>query len=117
MFCDCCASCRYKSCRALRARRGNWSLLKCPNSNFVITPYVILQDVEMFRQVVADADARQNELLEENGKLRNLLYDVQMKMTEFIENQTKTKYKMTPQRNMNVDPEFIGIEVGYWLFV
>ncbi|KAG9306223.1 hypothetical protein G9A89_016127 [Geosiphon pyriformis] len=63
-------------------------------------------DVEMFRQVLADHEARQNELLEENSKLRSLLYEVQTQMTEFLDKQTQ----MMPERYLDADPEFTGIE-------
>ncbi|CAG8724105.1 1159_t:CDS:2, partial [Ambispora leptoticha] len=63
-------------------------------------------DDEMFRQVLADHEARQNELLGENQKLRDLLYEMQTKLTEFLQTQTQ----MTPKRTMDIDPEFLGIE-------
>ncbi|UZO17477.1 uncharacterized protein OCT59_008832 [Rhizophagus irregularis] len=46
-------------------------------------------DAEMFKQIVADAEAREKELLQENSKLRKLLFDVQNHISTFIESQAE----------------------------
>jgi hypothetical protein len=57
----------------------------------------------MFKQIVADAEAREKELLQENSKLRQLLFDVQNHISTFIESRT--------EHEASVDPELINLQV------
>jgi hypothetical protein len=53
----------------------------------------------MFKQIVADAEARERELLQENSKLRKLLFDVQNYVSTFIES------------HASIDPELVNLQV------
>ena len=57
----------------------------------------------MFKQIVADAEAREKELLQENSKLRKLLFDVQNHVSAFIESHT--------EHEASIDPELVNLQV------
>ncbi|CAG8488205.1 11784_t:CDS:10 [Paraglomus brasilianum] len=56
-------------------------------------------DIEMFKQVVADAEARQNELIHENSSLRQLLCEVHGQILSFLEDQADVLETPTPVNN------------------
>ncbi|CAG8594340.1 4429_t:CDS:10, partial [Paraglomus occultum] len=56
-------------------------------------------DIEMFKQVVADSEARQNELIHENSSLRQLLYEVHGQILSFLEDQADVLETPTPVNN------------------
>ncbi|GET02324.1 afadin- and alpha-actinin-binding protein isoform X1 [Rhizophagus clarus] len=60
-----------------------------------------IPDAEMFKQIVADAEAREKELLQENSKLRKLLFDVQNHISTFIESRS--------EHEASIDPELINL--------
>ena len=53
----------------------------------------------MFKQVVADAEARQNELIHENSSLRQLLCEVHGQILSFLEDQADVLETPTPVNN------------------
>ncbi|RIA98462.1 Afadin and alpha-actinin-binding-domain-containing protein [Glomus cerebriforme] len=59
-------------------------------------------DAEMFKQIVADAENREKELLQENSKLRKLLFDVQNHVSTFIESHA--------EREAPIDPELANLQ-------
>ena len=53
----------------------------------------------MFKQIVADAEAQQNELIQENSSLRQLLYEVHGQILSFLEDQADVLETPTPINN------------------
>jgi len=65
----------------------------------------------MFKQIVADAEAREKELLQENSKLRKLLFDVQSHISTFLESHAQ----LHGEYETSIDPELANLQV--WLIV
>ncbi|CAG8705935.1 15826_t:CDS:10, partial [Funneliformis caledonium] len=63
-------------------------------------------DADMFKQIVADAEAREKELLQENSKLRKLLFDVQNHVSTFVESHAQ----LGDEYETSIDPELANLQ-------
>ncbi|CAI2190559.1 9457_t:CDS:2, partial [Funneliformis geosporum] len=83
-------------------------LKRLPNSynDHILSRKHNTSDADMFKQIVADAEAREKELLQENSKLRKLLFDVQHHVSTFVESHAQ----LGDEYETSIDPELANLQ-------